>query len=326
MNRRTAVLATALLTAGCTASGGPAAQPTPPCDQGGFAKVVEETAPSVVTVRHDQGLGSGVVFKPDIVLTNAHVVGNNSQVVVDYADGKQSTAAVLASDQVTDVAVLRTERKGLIPVRFATTLPRPGCEVVAIGSPLGLTNTVTTGVVSGLHRSLPVDAQGHVRADLIQTDAPISPGNSGGALLDTQGQLIGVNEAYIPPEAGAVALGFAIPAATAADTGEQLLSRGTAAHAYLGVSVGELTPSIRDRLGVRTAGGVVVLGVEPGSPAAAGGIRAGDVITRLADAPVNNVDDLLAALRARKPGDRVTVVVVRDGTEQQPQVVLGAQQ
>jgi serine protease Do len=314
-----------LTVASCSERGQSAPPPELPCDQGGFAKVVEDVAPSVVTVQHRQGVGSGVVYKPDLVLTNQHVVGQNNDVTITYADGKQSRAEVVAGDPVTDVAVLRTERKGLTPARFATDLPHPGCKALAIGSPLGFQFSVTAGVISGLHRSLPLDSQGHVQADLIQTDAPISPGNSGGGLLDTQGRVTGMTEAYIPPEAGAVSLGFAIPAATVIDVGEQLLTRGNVARAYLGVSVGELTPSIRERLGVKSGGGALVLGIDPNSPAATGGLRLGDVITRFGDTPVNNVDDLLRALAGRKPGDQLIVVVNRDGTERQLTVVLGTQ-
>jgi serine protease Do len=316
-----------LVAAAVVACSGPAVAPPkqPSCDQGNFADVVEDVAPSVVTVRLAQGVGSGVVFKSDVVLTNNHVVTNNTEVSIVYADGSESRAAVVAGDPGTDVAVVRTERKGLTPARFAAGPPRPGCPVLAIGSPLGLQNSVTAGVVSGLHRSIPTSPQGSALVDLIQTDAPISPGNSGGALLDTQGQVVGVNEAYIPPEAGAVSIGFAIPAATVVDVAEQLLAGHAITHAYLGVSVGELTPSIRDRLGVKATRGALVLGVEPGSPAAAAGVRPGDVITRLADAEVRGVDDLLAALRARKPGDQVALVVIRGGDQRELTVTLGIQ-
>jgi serine protease Do len=312
-----------LLTASCTNSGGNAPLPDQPCDQGGFAKVVEDSAPSVVTVLPPQGVGSGVVFKSDIVLTNEHVVQQSSEVRVGFADGKESRAVVVATDPTSDIAVLRTERKNLATARFATELPRPGCLALAIGSPLGFQNSVTAGVVSGLHRSLP--AEGQALVDLIQTDAPISPGNSGGALLDVHGQVIGINEAYIPPQAGAVSLGFAIPAPTAVDVGEQLLARGSVTRAYLGVSVGELTPSIRDRLGVPGPGGALVLGVESGSPAAKAGVQSGDVIVRVGDAAVNRVDDLLSELRRRKPQEEVVLVVNRDGGPKELRVVLGTQ-
>jgi S1-C subfamily serine protease len=313
------------LTASCTEPSGNAPSPDQPCDQGGFVKVVEDSAPSVVTVLPPQGVGSGVVFKSDIVLTNEHVVRQSSEVGVGFADGKESRAVVVATDPASDIAVLRTDRKNLATARFATELPRPGCLTLAIGSPLGFQNSVTAGVVSGLHRSLPADAEGQALVDLIQTDAPISPGNSGGALLDIHGQVIGINEAYIPPQAGAVSLGFAIPATTAVDAGEQLLTRGSVTRAYLGVSVGELTPGIRDRLGVPAPGGALVLGVEPDSPAAKAGVQPGDVIVRVGDAAVNDVDDLLSELRRRRPQDEVVLVVNRDGAPKELRVVLGTQ-
>jgi serine protease Do len=322
--RRGGGLLALLALTSCTGQPAAAPQPGPACDQGGFAKVVEDTAPSVVTVQLDQGVGSGVVFKPDIVLTNQHVVGQNTAVTIVYADGRQSPGAVLASDQASDLAVVRTERKSLTPARFAGELPRPGCSVLAIGSPLGLQNTVTAGVVSGLHRSLPLDDKGHVQVDLIQTDAPISPGNSGGALLDNQGRVVGINEAYLPPQTGAVSLGFAIPASTATDAGEQLLTRGQVRRAFLGVSLGELTPSIRERLGVQADGGALVLGVEQNSPAAAAGLRPGDVITEFAGTMITKVDDLLAALRKHNPGEKVTLVVIHDGSRRNVDVVLGS--
>ena len=314
----------ALAVASCTG------EPSPPtnqlsCEQRELTRIVQETAPSVVTVLPPRGVGSGVVFKQDIVLTNHHVVADNTAVDIGYADGTRSRAAVVASDRATDMAILRTERKGLPPARFATAVPKPGCAVLAIGSPLGFSHSVTAGVVSGVHRSLPADESGRRLDDLIQTDAPISPGNSGGALLDTTGQVIGVNEAYIPPQEGAVSLGFAIPAGTAVDIGEQLLATGKAARAYLGMSAGELTPTIRERLGVHADAGALVLGVEPNSPAAVAGVQPGDVITRVDDVTIRDVDGLLAVLRARKPGQQITVAIVRGATQRDVRVVLGAQ-
>jgi S1-C subfamily serine protease len=243
---------------------------------------------------------------------------------ISFADGSESGATLIASDPEVDLAVLRTERTGLPPARFAKDQPQPGCRALAIGSPLGLQNSVTEGIVSGLHRTIPGDGQGQVLTDLIQTDAPISPGNSGGALLDTRGEVVGINEAYIPPQAGAVSLGFAIPAPIAVDVAERLLAGGTVSHPYLGVSVGELTPSIRDRLGAKTTDGALVLGVAPGSPAAAGGVRPGDVIVRLDGTDIHSADDLSAALRTKKPGDEVVLVVVRGGERTELRVTLGS--
>jgi serine protease Do len=326
-NRWTLAAPLVLMVASCSTTPGAApVLPDKPCDEGGFAAVVEDLAPSVVTVRHSEGIGSGVVFKPDVLLTNQHVVGKHTDVTISYADGTESGAKVTAADPSSDLAVLRTDRKGLTPARFATQQPRQACLVLAIGSPLGLQNSVTEGIVSGLHRSIPTDSQGQqAPPDLIQTDAPISPGNSGGALVDNRGQVVGINEAYIPPQAGAVSLGFAIPTTTAAYVGEQLLARGSVMQAYLGVSVGALTPSIRDRLGVKTSDGALVLSVEPNSPAAAAGVRPGDVIVRLGDTDVHNVNDLSAALRAKKPGEQVTLVVVRGSDRIELHVTLGTQ-
>jgi S1-C subfamily serine protease len=290
-----------------------------PAEDGtGYADLVERVAPSVVTIRTADGLGSGVVFRDDVVITNEHVVGAEREVVVEYADGTSSGGTVLAADAMTDIAAVRTERTGLPVPEYREELPRPGDPVLAIGSPLGFENTVTAGIVSGLHREIPGStAETRALVDLMQTDAPISPGNSGGALLDTAGRVIGINEAYIPPSAGAESLGFAIPAATAVDVAEQLVSDGEATHPYLGVSVGKLTPAIRERFDVRADTGALVLGLADGGPAATAGMRVGDVIVRLADTAIRGSEDLPAALRDLEPGQDITITVVRDGEEQE---------
>jgi serine protease Do len=260
------------------------------------------------------------VLKPDVIVTNRHVVTDQKQVTVAYADGAESPGTVLA----TDLAIVRTERKNLPVPELRQDLPRQGEPVFAIGSPLGFQNSVTAGIISGVHRDLPGETpQSAALIDLIQTDAPISPGNSGGALLDAKGRLIGINEAYLPPSTGAVSIGFAIPAATMVDTTDQLLRSGTAKHAYLGLSLSALTPAIRDSLGVQAGAGAVVLAVDPGGPADSAGVRPGDVLTRFADRPVKSVEDVLAALRKQQPEDKVIITVSRGGGEQQLTVQLG---
>jgi serine protease Do len=251
-----------------------------------------------------------VVLQTDVIVTNQHVVKQQTSVVLHYADGLQSKGTVLAGDAKTDLAVVKTDRKNLPVPRWRDGLPRTGDQVLAIGSPLGFENTVTAGIVSGLHRQLPGE-QGDSMSDLLQTDAPISPGNSGGALLDVQGRVIGISEAYIPPSAGAVSLGFAIPSPAAKDVADQLLKSGKVDHPYLGVSLGSLTPSIRQQLGIKTESGAIVLGVDPRGPAAAAGIRVGDVIIKFGDTDVHGPDDILSALRKAKPGQAVPVRVVR---------------
>jgi S1-C subfamily serine protease len=323
--RPVALVAAAFLVMSCTGTADPVASGPAPAATGSYADLVERVSPSTVTVHTGDGVGSGVVFKSDVIVTNEHVVGTAQQVAIRYADGSESAGAVLATDAVADLAVIRTERKNLPVAEFRNDLPRPGDAVLAIGSPLGFENTVTAGIVSGLHREIPASANGgKALIDLMQTDAPISPGNSGGALLDAQGRVVGINEAYIPPSAGAVSLGFAIPAGTAVDVAEKLLANGKVTHPYLGVSLGELTQSIRDRFGIKVDRGALVLDVDQGGPAAAAGIKLGDVIVRLADQDVNRTEDVLAALRKTEVGSRVPVTVVRGDQRQDLEVTVAA--
>jgi serine protease Do len=203
-----------------------------------------------------------------------------------------------------------------------TELPRQGELAIALGSPLGLENTVTAGIVSAVGRELPGRAPGSPLG-LIQTDAPISPGNSGGALVDAQGRLIGINEIYIPPGAGAVSLGFAIPSATVVDVADQLIARGAVAHPWMGASLTALTPQIRERLGVDAPPGALVLEVVPGGPAERAGLRAGDVVTAFAGAPVTSVEDVVTRLADTVPGQPVALTVARGGVPTTLTVVVG---
>lgn len=291
-----------------------------------FADVVEQLAPSVVTVRINGGVGSGVVFREDVVVTNAHVVRDERQVTIDYADGTSSAGTVLATDRITDLAVVRTARTDLPVPEYRTELPRPGEPVLAIGSPLGLEGTVTAGIVSALDREIPASAsESRALVDLIQVDAAISPGNSGGALLDASGRVIGINEAYIPPAAGAVSLGFAIPAATAVDVAEQLLAEGRAIHSFLGVSLAPVTPQLAEQLDVPVSDGALVLGVQPGGPADNAGIRAGDVVVEFDQQAVSTVEDLLDLLRDTSPGEQIPLTVAHSGGgSSDVTVVIGA--
>jgi len=291
----------------------------------GFADVVERLSPSVATVQRRDGLGSAVVLRDDIVVTNAHVVGDDRRVTIEFADGTSSPGEVLATDTVTDLAVVRTERKNLPVPEYRTDLPRPGEIAIAIGSPLGFSNSVTVGVVSGLHRDIPGAAtQSASLVDLIQTDASISPGNSGGALLDVEGRVIGINEAYIPPDMGAVSIGFAIPTATVLDVADQLLTKGEVSHPYLGLSLSPISPSVRRRLGVRSEEGALVLALDRAAPAAAAGVRPGDVIVGFAGERIGSVEDLLSALRRTAPGSREQLVFERGGQRHEVTVTVGS--
>jgi serine protease Do len=334
--RGLALAIVALAATACTAAPGPpqstaapaaptATAPLPTATACGLPDVVERLSPSVVTVRTDGGVGSGVVYQSDVIITNQHVVRDDREVTIDFADGTSSPGEVLATDVTTDLAVVRTARTGLPVPDYRTELPRRGEIVLAIGSPLGFENTVTAGIVSALNRQIPGSAaQSRALVDLIQTDAAISPGNSGGALVDAAGRVIGINEAYIPPAVGAVSLGFAVPAATAVDIADQLLEDGTATHPYLGVSLGRLTPQIRQALGVAVESGALVLGVEGGGPAASAGLQPGDVIVGLADHEVGSVEDLLGALRDTDPGQQVSLTLMRAGERREVTVQIGS--
>jgi serine protease DegQ len=287
--------------------------------------IVRRLEPSIVTVYVGQGLGSGIVYKGDgVVVTNQHVVGDAKKVTVGFADGQRVAGTVVATDPVTDLGVVRVSRSGLPAARFDTTLPPVGALAIALGSPLGFANSATAGIVSGLGRVIPAEgAQGQPLVDLIQTDAAISPGNSGGALVNGDAAVIGVNEAYIPPSAGAVSLGFAIPSATVVSVVDQLLRGGRVQHAYLGIEPTTLTPDMAQQLGVERTGGVVVQALAPRGPAAAGGLRPGDIMVSLGGTATPTTSELYEALRHHKPGDKVDVRIIRDGAEQTVTVTLG---
>ena len=292
---------------------------------GDIPGIVRKVEPSVVTVFVGNGLGSGVVWAKDgTVVTNHHVIesaGTGGKVQVAFADGRRVAGTVRASDAITDLAVVQADRKDVPPATFQRNLPVVGELAVAIGSPLGLANTVTAGIISGVHREIPgADQQSLV--DLLQTDAAISPGNSGGALVNGRGEIVGINEAYLPPSSGAVSLGFAIPSTTVVDVVGQLLRSGRASHAYLGITPQAITPEIADQLGLDRTTGVLVYQVEGGGPAADAGIRPGDLLTRMGSRELEGVQDLLDELRQHKAGDRVQLTLVRGGRTQQVEVTL----
>ena len=289
-------------------------------------EVVDRLSPSVVTIRTGKGLGSGVVYRPDgLIVTNAHVVQGSSTVTVVFADGSSTKASVLATDKITDLAVVRVERDGLPAPKYADTLPQVGELAIAIGTPLGFETTVTVGVVSGVGREIPgaVTRGQKALVNLIQTDAAISPGSSGGALVNGSGTVIGINDAYLPPKTGAVSIGFAIPATTVTYIVDQLLADGSAEHPYLGVTLATLTPALRKALGISAQQGVVVREVVDGSPAARADLRPGDVIVRFAGDGVTSVASLLGALRSTRPGEQVPMTVARGGGKVELTVTIG---
>jgi S1-C subfamily serine protease len=286
--------------------------------------VARKLQPSVVTIVTTEGLGSGVVWSADgLIVTDAHVVGTHKTVQVDFVDGKQVSGTVKATDQVTDLAVVQADRTGLTPAKFVTTLPQLGDLAVVIGSPLGFTNSVTAGVISGEDREIPGSAsQTQSLVGLIQTDAAVSPGNSGGALANGAAGVTGLVEAFIPPSEGAVSIGFAIPAATVVDVVKQLIANGRATHAFLGVGSTAITPEIQQQLGLSTSKGVALQTVSANGPAARAGIRSGDVIVDIDGEAIASPEDLLGVLRKHQPGDHITVTYIRDGKKQTADVSL----
>lgn len=328
------LLALAFVVGACTTeedAASPTAGQTGPVEALTFEDIpdlVADVQPSTVSIlRGDGGEGSGVIWSSDgIIVTNNHVIEGLREVTVAFADGQRVAGEVIATDPRTDLAVVQADRSGLPAATFADELPRVGSLALAIGNPIGFENSVSQGVVSGLHRSIPGSAQvSAALVDLIQTDAAISPGNSGGALVGESGEVIGVNVAYIPPnsQAGAVSLGFAIPAPTVTDVVAQLLEDGSAEHAYVGIRPATLTPQLAQQLSVDADAGVAVLAVQPGGPADEAGIEPGDVITEVEGSPVESAEDLLGALRELAPGDAVEMTVVRGGDERQVDVTLG---
>jgi serine protease DegQ len=292
-------------------------------DFGAIPEIVDRLRPSVVTVQVGGGQGSGVVYDAEgRIVTNAHVVGDATEVGIVLASGEELEGDVVASDELTDLAVVDVERDGLAAAAFATSLPDVGELAVAIGSPLGFANTVTAGIVSALHREIPSGGQTRALVDLIQTDAAISPGNSGGALVNGDGEVIGINVAYIPPEARAVSIGFAIPAPTVRDTVDELLRTGRVRHSYLGIEPVQVTPQLAQRFGLDVEEGVLVFSVAGGSPAARAGLRQGDVIVEFEGEPVRIVEDLYAALRPHDPGETVRLTIVRDDDRRELEATL----
>ena len=286
---------------------------------------VETVSPSVVNIevrqtspgprsgepRERRGGGSGFVFTPDgLILTNSHVVHNASHIDVTLSDGRRVPAHTIGDDPATDIAVIRIDASSLTPVQLGDSQQlRPGQMAIAIGNPYGFQSTVTAGVISALGRSLR-SYSGRLIEDVIQTDAALNPGNSGGPLVDSRGQVIGVNTATILPAQG---ICFAIGINTAKFVASRLLRDGRIRRSYIGISA--QTVPIHRRIvrfyNLPKETGVVVVGLEPNSPASAAGLREGDAIVALDDKPVAGVDDLHRLLTDAQVGVRCALTVIR---------------
>jgi putative serine protease PepD len=297
-------------------SGVPAASSATPVQTGlePAAVVARTLGPSVVQLETGDGLGSGVIYdKNGYILTAAHVTEGSQSLTVRLFDGTALRGRVVGSDEGNDISVVKVDRTDLRPAKLALgTDLQVGQMAVAIGSPFGLEQTVTVGVVSAKQRSLRTQDGGGL--EVIQTDAPINPGNSGGALADRLGRVIGINDSIRSESGGNEGVGFAIPIDTAANSAARIVKGEPIRSGYLGVSLD--TPSLG-------RAGAVVNTVERGSPAEQSGLEVGDLIVQFGGKSIQSSDDLAAQIRAVSPGQRIPVKVVRAGKEQAVTITVG---
>ncbi len=328
----------------------PPASPLTSNFQESIRQVVQRVRPAVVQITSQQvqidqfnqpftipsGVGSGIIYdNQGHVLTNDHVIAGAQQFLVSLPDGRTfKDAKLIGRDPKTDLAVIQISGDNLPVAELGDSEQlQVGDWVVAIGNALGLPGgpTVTTGVVSALNRSVQEPGgrgqqSGPFLLDAIQTDAPINPGNSGGPLANLAGQVIGINTlvaGQAEPGVQAQGIGFAISMATAKPIADELVANGKVVHPYIGIGYVQMTPAIAAQLGVSAQEGVLVRLVEPGSPAAQAGIQTQDVITAFEGQPLKEESSLSRAINDHKPGDTVTLTVLRDGQTMDVKVTLG---
>jgi serine protease Do len=306
---------------------------------------VEKVGPAVVTVvgtipdqltifgtTGDQTVsGTGFFITEDgYIITNNHVVEGTEEVTIILSDGTEQTATIVGTDIYSDIAVLKTDGNVPAVAKLGNSdVLKPGESVIAIGSPLGnFKNTVTVGVISATGRSIDT-GNGYQIEDLVQTDAAINHGNSGGPLVNLAGEVIGVNTLVVRnTNSGDVAegLGFAIPINTAQAVAGQIIEKGYFARPYMGISFQPINPSIAARYNLPAEWGVYITRVVENSPASQAGLQEGDIITRLGDIPIDETHSYVNALFEYKPGDRVTLEVVRENDTMQVDITLGEAQ
>ncbi|MGB3638807.1 MAG: HhoA/HhoB/HtrA family serine endopeptidase [Rivularia sp. (in: cyanobacteria)] len=284
-----------------------------------FRRFFGNRVPTQSREREQRGNGSGFIISSNgEILTNAHVVDGADRVTVELKDGRKFKGQVLGEDPVTDVAVIKIDADKLptVPLGDSETL-QPGEAVIAIGNPLGLNYTVTSGIISATGRSSSDIGASDKRVDYIQTDAAINPGNSGGPLLSAQGRVIGMNTAIIR---GAQGLGFAIPVNTVKRISQQLIAKGRVDHPYLGIQMVTLTPDVKEKLNseignpsISAEKGVLLIRIMSGSPASQGGLKAGDVIVSINNQSVKRNEDVQKLVEQSKIGQKLNIEVKRNG-------------
>jgi serine protease DegQ len=268
-------------------------------------------------------LGSGVIISPDgYILTNHHVVEVASEIEVALADGRKAKAHIVGSDPETDLAVIKIALPGkLASITFGQSEQvQVGDMVLAIGNPFGVGQTVTMGIVSALKR----DHLGiNTFENFIQTDAAINPGNSGGALVDINGNLIGINSAIFSPNGGSLGIGFAIPVSTAKNTMEQIIQHGSVIRGWIGTGIQEITPELASSFGLENIEGVLVTKVIRNSPAEQAGMLTGDILIEIDGHPIGDWSGLLKTVASLPPGKTVSARLIRDNVEQKLSIHIG---
>lgn len=293
-----------------------------------FRQFFGSQMPNIPNEQIQRGMGSGFVVSSDgLVLTNAHVVEGSDQVKVTLKNGETYDGKVMGTDSLTDVAVIKIEAEELPAVTFADSDSlQPGEWAIAIGNPLGLDNTVTTGIVSATGRTSAQVGVADKRVSFVQTDAAINPGNSGGPLLNARGEVIGINTAIIQNAQG---LGFAIPVNTARDIAEELIAKGKVDHPFLGIQMAEITPELKQELksqknlDVNAAEGILIIDVVPNSPAAQAGLESGDVIQDIEGNKITKADEVQQAVAKTEVGEKLALGLLRNQKQLDLEVTVG---
>ena len=279
--------------------------------------LVDKITPSVVSIdvvinqsstnaQNAQGVGSGIIYKAEgYIITNNHVAGNANKITVTLYDGSRYEGTLVGADANTDVAVVKISATNLIAAKFVSEdTQKVGDFVLAVGSPFGVQQTITNGIISGMDRSVPMSANTLPFVDLIQTDAPINPGNSGGPLVNINGEVIGMNSLGLSTSGSSSGIGFAIPSNTVTVIADEIIKYGSAQLPSMGISIGDNTSNIP---------GALLSAVTPGGPADKAGLKAGDIITEFNNEKILNPYDLLGNIIQRQVGDTVAGKYYRDG-------------